>query len=123
MEAAVKIPMTRSELLELGIGLVKFPATWEEYWEMLGKVEYNIEYQNEDLRWSNKSGQVNKIVNPHFNFSTVPFHQYFFSKKPSERGGFLEKKYHPCPILFDQNRSSNRIGLKYPIEECFRTVL
>ena len=36
-------------MLELGTGLVKFPATWEEYWEMLGKVEYDIEYQNGEI--------------------------------------------------------------------------
>ena len=49
METAIRIPKTRMELLEVGSGLVKFPATWPEYWEMLGKVEYNIEYQKNEI--------------------------------------------------------------------------
>lgn len=37
------------ERLELGTDLVRFPASWDEFWNLLGKVKYNIEYQNEEI--------------------------------------------------------------------------
>jgi Uma2 family endonuclease len=46
---AIQIPKTRQALLEMGTGLVRIPASWEEYWELIGKVEYNIEYQNGEI--------------------------------------------------------------------------
>lgn len=49
MEAAVKIPLTRAGLWEIGPGLVRFPASWDEYWQLLDKAEYNIEYQNGEI--------------------------------------------------------------------------
>ena len=49
MEAEVKIPVTMQERMELGPELIRFPASWDEYWELLGKVAYNIEFQNEEI--------------------------------------------------------------------------
>jgi len=49
MVATVKIPVTMQERMEMGQELVRFPATWDEYWELLGKAEYNIEFQNEEI--------------------------------------------------------------------------
>ncbi|MBK6930936.1 MAG: hypothetical protein IPH12_08665 [Saprospirales bacterium] len=49
MSTGVKFPLTRRELLETGgPGLVRFPATFDEYWELLEEAEYRADfYQNE----------------------------------------------------------------------------
>jgi len=35
MDVATKFPLTRAELSDISTGLVRFPATWEEFWEVL----------------------------------------------------------------------------------------
>lgn len=54
MGAGIKFPLTRKELFEYGgPGLVRFPATFEEYWELLETAEYRADfYQNEIIAMS-----------------------------------------------------------------------
>ncbi len=54
MGAGVKFPLTRKELFELGgPGLVRFPATFDEYWDLLEAAEYRADfYQNEIIAMS-----------------------------------------------------------------------
>ena len=49
MDAALKFPLTNEELAALGGGEVRFPATFEEFWELLGEAEYNVEYYNHEI--------------------------------------------------------------------------
>lgn len=54
MGAGVKFPLTRQELFDFGgPGLVRFPATFDEYWELLEEAEYRADfYQNEIIAMS-----------------------------------------------------------------------
>lgn len=50
MDAALKFPLTNEELAVLaGGGVVRFPATFEEFWELIGEAEYNVEYYNHEI--------------------------------------------------------------------------
>jgi Uma2 family endonuclease len=47
---ATKFPTTHRELLEIGQGeLMRFPATFAEYWELLGKAQYKADYSNQEI--------------------------------------------------------------------------
>lgn len=48
--APTKFPATHQELLELGKGeLVRWPATFAEYWDLLGRVPYKADYSNQEI--------------------------------------------------------------------------
>ena len=106
MDAAVKIPITRSELLEIGTGLVRFPATWEEYWELLGKVEYNIEYQNgEIIAMGYESNPHGKIITELVRLLGNTFEGLEFSTFSENRPvyiGSCQKVYNPDVFLITE---------------------
>lgn len=54
MGVDIKFPLTRKELADIGgTGLVHFPATFDEYWELLEDAEYRADfYQNEIIAMS-----------------------------------------------------------------------
>jgi hypothetical protein len=54
MDAVVKFPLTREELADIGgTGLVRFRATFDEYWELVEEAEYRADfYQNEIIAMS-----------------------------------------------------------------------
>ncbi len=54
MGATVKFPLTRHELADIGgTDLVRFPATFDEYWALLEEAEYTADYyQNEIIAMS-----------------------------------------------------------------------
>ncbi len=105
MEAAVKIPLTRAELWEISPGLVRFPATWDEYWRLLDKTEYNIEYQNGEIiamgYESNAHGNIifrlNVILG---NFFSDPQFQGFAENRPVYLQS-CRKVYNPDVMLID----------------------
>ena len=49
MTATEKFPATRQARLELGPDMVCFPASFEEYWELLGVCDYPIEYHDHQI--------------------------------------------------------------------------
>lgn len=50
MDATLKFPLTNEELAAMCDGAeVRFPATFEEFWELLGEAEYNVEYYNQEI--------------------------------------------------------------------------
>lgn len=50
MDVAQKFPLTNNDLAVLGMGAqVRFPATFEEFWELLDEAEYNVEYYNQEI--------------------------------------------------------------------------
>ena len=49
MTADVKFPTTLAERIELGPEIVRIPATWEEYLDLLGECDYQIEYDNQQI--------------------------------------------------------------------------
>ncbi|MBX2891736.1 MAG: Uma2 family endonuclease [Saprospiraceae bacterium] len=49
MEIATKFPVTLQDRLELGADLVRFPATWDEFWELLEVCEYPIEFSDNEI--------------------------------------------------------------------------
>ncbi|HFA48506.1 MAG TPA: Uma2 family endonuclease [Bacteroidetes bacterium] len=49
MEVAVKIPTTIKERAELGDALVRIPATWEEYLDIVEDCEFPTEYDNNEI--------------------------------------------------------------------------
>lgn len=58
MAVAAKFPLTNLELAEIakGEGIVRFPATADEYWQLLTQAEYRADfYQNEIIAMSCES--------------------------------------------------------------------
>jgi Uma2 family endonuclease len=49
MNVTTKFPVTAYERVELGDELVRFPASWEEYLDLLEEAEYPIEYENQHI--------------------------------------------------------------------------
>jgi len=50
MDTGVKYPLTRSELADIGgAGLVRFPATFDEYWDVLQEAEYTADYYKNEI--------------------------------------------------------------------------
>ncbi|MEK7253832.1 MAG: hypothetical protein AAB316_03750, partial [Bacteroidota bacterium] len=49
MEVLEKLPVSRQERLEMGEELIRFPASPEEFFEMLAECEYNVEYLNGEI--------------------------------------------------------------------------
>ena len=64
MDVIAKFPLTHLELLEMGHGeLVRFPATFNEYWELLGEAEYRVDfYNNEIIAMSHEPDLHSEIV-------------------------------------------------------------
>ena len=50
MSATVKFPLTNQELFDLAQGeVVRFPATPEEYWELVVAAEYRADYFDHEI--------------------------------------------------------------------------
>ncbi|MFN4256632.1 MAG: Uma2 family endonuclease [Saprospiraceae bacterium] len=51
MVAETKFPTTNAELSELAgpTGMVRFPASFDEFWELLAEAEFNVEYFEEEI--------------------------------------------------------------------------
>lgn len=49
MSATATIPITWAERLDLGPKTMYFPASWEEYIELLPDLEYRTEYDNHHI--------------------------------------------------------------------------
>ena len=49
MSVLSKFPVTLEERLSLGPDTVRFPASWEEYLDLLEECEYQIEYANQEI--------------------------------------------------------------------------
>ncbi|MBK9339031.1 MAG: Uma2 family endonuclease [Lewinellaceae bacterium] len=50
MNTSIKFPLTNQELYDLAQGaIVRFPATFEEYWELLEEAEYRADYYNQEI--------------------------------------------------------------------------
>lgn len=63
MNIATKFPTTRAERIELGADLISFPATWEEFLELLAVAEYRIEFEdNQIITMSTASNAHEAIV-------------------------------------------------------------
>ena len=75
MVATAKFPVTLEERLELGSGQVRFPASFDEFWELLETCEYPIEFhQNEIIAMSyepDRHSQIAVNLGSLFNFLFV----------------------------------------------------
>ena len=62
--ATTKFPITHQELLDGGSGgLVRFPASFAEYWALLGEAQYKADYSNgEVIAMSYETNLHSKIV-------------------------------------------------------------
>ncbi len=50
MTTSIKFPLTNQELYDLAQGaIVRFPASFEEYWELLEEAEYRADYYNHEI--------------------------------------------------------------------------
>lgn len=49
MTVSAKFPLTRTERLDLGPGVLRFPAIWEEYLDVLEEAEYPVEFDNNEI--------------------------------------------------------------------------
>ncbi len=49
MTADVKLPITLAERIELGPEIIRIPASWEEYLDLLDECEFQIEYDDEQI--------------------------------------------------------------------------
>ena len=45
----VKFPLTHAELSLLGEGLHRFPSTFEEYWDWIGRAAYKVDFLNNEM--------------------------------------------------------------------------
>jgi Uma2 family endonuclease len=61
---ATKFPITHQELLELGGGkLLRFPASFAQYWQLLGQAQYKADYSNQEIiAMSYETQEHSKIV-------------------------------------------------------------
>ena len=61
---ATKFPITHRELLEIGQGeLLRFPASFAEYWDLLREAQYKADYSNgEIIAMSYETNAHSKIV-------------------------------------------------------------
>jgi Uma2 family endonuclease len=63
MEIETKFPLTRAELADISTGLVRFPASWEEFWDVLEHAEYRTDFlQNEIITMSYESNLHSTIA-------------------------------------------------------------
>ena len=63
MAIETKFPLTRQELADISTGLLRFPASFAEYWALLGNAEYRADFlQNEIIAMSYESNLHSKIV-------------------------------------------------------------
>ncbi len=63
MATQTKFPLRRSELADIGTGLVRFPASFAEYWTLVEQAEYRADYlKNEMITMSYESNLHSKIV-------------------------------------------------------------
>ncbi len=44
MDIETKFPLTRAELADINTGLVRFPASWDEFWDVLDHAEYRTDF-------------------------------------------------------------------------------
>lgn len=70
MTSDIKFPLTNQELASLGKGeLVRLPATWEEYWEVLASAEYRADYYNHEIIASmSYEGEIHSHLATEFSF-------------------------------------------------------
>ncbi|MFN0016348.1 MAG: Uma2 family endonuclease [Saprospiraceae bacterium] len=61
---ATKFPLTHEELIEIGGGeIVRFPASFSEYWAVLQDAQYKADYSNEEIiAMSYETNPHSKIV-------------------------------------------------------------
>lgn len=63
MEIETKFPLTRAELADTGTGLVRFPASWDEFWDVLEHAEYRTDFlKKEIITMSYESNLHSKIT-------------------------------------------------------------
>lgn len=63
MAIETKFPLTRQELAAISTGLVRFPASFAEYWAVLEKAEYRTDFlQNEIIAMSYESNLHSRTV-------------------------------------------------------------
>ncbi len=70
MTSDVKFPLTNQELAALGKGaLVRIPATWDEYWEVLTSAEYRADFYNDEIIASmSYEGEIHSHLAAEFGF-------------------------------------------------------
>ena len=70
MISDVKFPLTNQELAALGKGaLVRIPATWDEYWEVLTSAEYRADFYNDEIIASmSYEGEIHSHLASEFGF-------------------------------------------------------
>ncbi|MCY7330668.1 MAG: Uma2 family endonuclease, partial [Saprospiraceae bacterium] len=50
MGAEIRLPLTRMEIAEMaGTGVARFPATFEEYWEIVKEAEYTADFYQDQI--------------------------------------------------------------------------
>jgi len=70
-----KFPLTYMELVELaGNELIKFPATFDEYWHLLGQAEYRADfYQGEIITMSYENEHHSDIISEMLHLLKTPY--------------------------------------------------
>lgn len=68
MTSDVKFPLTNQELAAIGKdGLVRLPANWDEYWEVLAAAEYRADfYNNEIIASMSYEGDIHSMIAARF---------------------------------------------------------
>lgn len=62
MSVATKFPTTIAERTELGNELVRFPATWQEFVEIVEDCEYPIEYENQEIVAMSIASNIHELI-------------------------------------------------------------
>ncbi len=62
MSVLTKFPTTAVERAELGEGIVRFPATWEEYLDLLEECDYQIEYSNHEIITMSYASDPHEVI-------------------------------------------------------------
>ena len=64
-----KFPLTYQELTELaGDQLIRFSATFDEYWELLEKAEFNADYYDNEIIAMSYENELHSLLTTEFSF-------------------------------------------------------
>lgn len=100
MNVEAKIPVRLEDRLDLGPGIVRIPASWQEYLDLLAECDYQTEYDNEEIILMSIASDPHETIVSQIIAVLVNalFNEQDFTVKGSNRHVFIEefqKDYAP----------------------------
>lgn len=73
MEVATSFPLTRKEIAEMAPGgeIVRFPATFDEYWQVLEKADYRADFYQDEIIVMSYESDIHSLIANHLSHLLV----------------------------------------------------